>query len=151
MPQISETFTVPRTPSDVLSYVADFATTAEWDPGVSRARRLTDAPVGRGSRFEVHLDLGVLTLPLVYEVTAYEPDQGRVVLETSTWVIRGRDEVTVTEHPQGAVVEWEAAFGLRGPGRLLNPLLLPGLRRAGARAIVGLRDVLSTTSSRPVT
>ena len=36
-----------------FDYLADFSRTAEWDPGVVEAERLTPGPPRRGSRFRV--------------------------------------------------------------------------------------------------
>jgi dehydrogenase/reductase SDR family member 12 len=135
--RITETLLTPRTPQEAFDHVADFTTSADWDPSIATARRLDGGDLGVGARFEVRLQLGPRTAPLVYEITAYERPH-RVVLVTRGRVHRGRDDVRFRAVEGGTEVTWDATFELRGPGVLLDPLLARGFRRAGAAAVEGL-------------
>jgi hypothetical protein len=79
--RIRETFLVPADVETAFDLVADFSSTASWDPGIRAARRLDDGPVARGSRFEVELALGPIGAPLTYELTVHQRPS-RVILET---------------------------------------------------------------------
>ena len=48
MAHYAATVTSPGSAREVFEYLADFSSTAEWDPGVSEARRLTARPAARG-------------------------------------------------------------------------------------------------------
>jgi hypothetical protein len=142
--RITETLEVELPAHEVFDYIADFSTTAEWDPGIRSARRLDPeaAAVGLGSRFELRADLKVLTAPLVYEITTHEAPN-RVVLRTRNLLVEGVDDVTVEALTDTrSRVRWEAEFSFRGPGALLDPLLQPGFRWVGAKAVRGLTEVL---------
>jgi carbon monoxide dehydrogenase subunit G len=139
--RIRETFLVPADVETAFDLVADFSSTARWDPGIRAARRLDDGAIARGSRFEVELALGPLGAPLTYEVTVHQRP-GRVILETEGRLHRGRDDVRFRAVDGGTEVIWEAEFALRGPGRLLDPFLAVGFRRAAAGAVDGLAEAL---------
>ena len=146
MARIVETFTSPVPPATAFALVADFTTTAEWDPLITAARRLpggTGGP-GVGDRVEVDLAMGGRTIPAVYETTLHEPPH-RVVLETRGSWFRGRDDIRVEAGDDAAScrVTWDATFALRGPLALLDPLLARGFRRVAARAVDGLRVALA--------
>lgn len=141
MARISEPLDVPIPVEAAFDHVADFTTTADWDPGITRARRLDDGPIGLGSRFKVQLKLGVVTVPLVYEITAYERPH-RVVLATQGLLYRGEDDVRFEATESGTKVHWNATFALRGPGALLDPALGVGFRRTAAKAVAGLERSL---------
>lgn len=146
MARIVETLQVPITPEQAFDHVADFTTSASWDPGITEARRLDDGPIGAGSRFEVQYDLGLTTVPLVYEITRYErPD--RVVLHTKGPVHEGEDDVRFAASEDGTEVTWNAMFRVRGPGLLLDPALGVGFRRVGAKAVAGLERSLSALAT----
>lgn len=141
MARIRETFVVPADVETAFDLVADFSSTAGWDPGIRAARRLDEGPVARGARFEVELALGPVGAPLVYEVTVHQrPD--RVILETTGHLHRGRDDVRFRAVDGGTEVTWEAEFALRGPGRLVDPFLAVGFRRAANGAVDGLAEAL---------
>jgi len=146
MAHIVEHLSVPVPPSVAFDYVADFTRTAVWDPMISSSRRLDTGPLVVGSSFAVDLRLGSgeRTIPLVYTITVLEPSR-RVVLETSGWWYRGRDDIGVEPGPStsSAVVRWDATFALRGPLALLDPLLAKGFRTVATKAIAGLARELA--------
>jgi hypothetical protein len=139
MARITEQLASPAAPEVAFDTLADFSTTAEWDPGIAAAERLDNGPIGLGSRFEVRSKIGPLTMPLVYEITHYErPD--RIVLSTSGPFHRGEDDVRFEAGPDGGtVVTWMAMFAVRGPvGRVIDPPLRIGFQRVGKAAVAGL-------------
>jgi len=142
MATIRATIEAPAPPEACFNHVADFTTTEAWDPGIRMARRLDDGPLGLGSRFEVISIIGPLNVPLVYEITTYEPST-RVVLTTRGRTHLGVDDVRFEPTADGGThVTWAAEFRLRGPGRLVDPLLGAGFRRVARAAVAGLRDAL---------
>ena len=147
MARISEPLHVPVPVETAFDHVADFTTTAGWDPGITEARRLDDGPIGLGSRFEVRLRLGLATVPLVYEISAYERPP-RVVLTTRGLAYRGEDDVRFESTAEGTKVTWNALFALRGPGLLLDPVLGVGFRRTAAKAVAGLERSLAALATR---
>jgi hypothetical protein len=125
-----------RMPRDrAAELIADFTTSERWDPAITTARRLDEGHgLHVGARFCVDYRVGMVTLPLVYELTTYEPGE-RVVLESRGRLHYGRDDVRFVPADDGStLVEWQATFGLRGPGRLLDPALGVGFRRVAAKA-----------------
>lgn len=141
MARIVETITAPVAPEVAFDLVADFTTTASWDPLIASARRLPGGPgaPGLGDRVEVDLAMGTRTIVAVYTTVVHDRPH-RVVLETrGTW-FRGVDDIRVApgEAPGTSRVTWDATFALRGPLALLDPLLARGFRRVAARAVEGL-------------
>ena len=117
------------TPADrVFAYLADFRNAAEWDSGtVSCARVSGDG--GPGSVYrnvshfagrEVSLDYTVLTCSAPV-----------LVFEGRNATVLGRDTITITEHGEGARVDYLAEFTFSGVARWLGPLVQPLLERLG--------------------
>jgi hypothetical protein len=141
MARIVEHFSVPVAPAAAFAYVADFTNTRDWDPMIDAATRRDSGALRIGSAFEVALRMGSRTIPLVYTITEFRPDE-QVVLETSGWWYRGRDDVRIRRTDEGSEVRWDATFALRGPLLLLDPLLGIGFRRTATLAVAGLRAAL---------
>jgi hypothetical protein len=139
---------VPLPPDRAAELIADFTTSEHWDPAITHAHRLDDGhDLHVGARFHVDVRAGMVTLPLVYELTTYEPGE-HVVLESRGRLHYGRDDVRFEPADDGStLVEWRATFALRGPGWLLDPALGLGFRRVAAKAGDGLETFLTEAAA----
>ena len=126
---------------EAFAYLSDFATTAEWDPGVVEAERLTAGPLGEGSEFRVVARFMGRKVPLTYVVTEYEAPT-RIVLRGESSTVVSLDEVTVSHADDGALVTYDARLTLKGPLRVADPLLGLVFKRIGDRAAAGMRGAL---------
>lgn len=142
MARIVRRIPVDRDPTEVFDAIADFSTSARWDPGVRSSMALDEPAVGQGSRFEVTLDAGPFGPRLEYRTEVYDRPR-RVVLTTRNALVEGTDDVRVEPDGDGCVVTWEAEFALRGPvGRLVDPLMARGFENVGDKAVDGLASWL---------
>jgi dehydrogenase/reductase SDR family member 12 len=145
--RLTEILEVPTDRELAFDHIADFTTTAAWDPSIAASDRLDSGRLGEGSRFRVRLRLGPVTVPLVYEITTYDrPD--RVVLTTIGATHRGEDDVRLEPTGTGTRVIWRAMFQLRGPGKLIDPVLGVGFRGVGKAAVAGLETSLLELAGR---
>ena len=85
---------------EVFDYLADFSRTAEWDPGVAEAVRLTPGAVGLGSRFRVSVSSLGRRIPIVYRITEFERPS-RLVLIWGHGSLRSIDEITFVADANG--------------------------------------------------
>ncbi len=138
----------PRPRADVFAYLSDFSTTREWDPGVVYAERLDHGPVGLGSRFRVVARFLGREAELTYAVIDIRPGE-LVTLRGENASVISLDTMTFEDGwTGGTVVEYEADLALKGPLRVLDPLLALAFRRVGDRALAGLRARLATEVGR---
>ena len=140
MARFVDAIDLPFSPTEAFDYLAHFENTADWDPGVTEARRLDpDHPLGLGSRFEVVAAFFGRRVPLDYEITAYEAPH-RLVLRGVGGGVVSIDTITTAPMPDGTRVTYEAILELEGFARLADPLLDLLFRWIGARAVTGLRE-----------
>ena len=132
-----------RSPAaETLGYLAIFSNAEEWDPGVLAGRHLDPGPVRVGSRFRLVVPFAGARMSLTHEVIGFVPDR-EVVLQAANAVLRSTDRIAVTSAADGSTVSYDAEVRLRGPLRVLDPLLRPGFRIVAERAAAGLADALS--------
>lgn len=148
MTRIVRRIEVPTPPDDTFAYVADFSTTEEWDPGIDRARRLDEGPIGLGSRFEVISNFGGRRLPITYTITAYEPP-ARLVLVGEGTTFRGIDEIRFSPAGDGTRIDYVADLQLKGLARVLEPLMRSRFEKVGDDGMDGLRRTLTSRGARP--
>ena len=79
MTTLRERIETPLPIDEAFAYVADFANSQEWDPGVATAERLDTGPVGVGSRYRLGVRMGGRVAPMEYRISVFEPPT-RVVL-----------------------------------------------------------------------
>ena len=125
-----------------FDYMADFANARLWDPSVSEARRVGEAPVGIGAAFDLVARFGGRDVPLRYEIVEYDSPR-RVVLEARRPRFVSRDTITVVPDASGSIVHYDATLAFGGIGRLLDPVLQRVFDRVGARATLGMQTALN--------
>ena len=70
---------LPMSIEEAFDYLADFSRTAEWDPGVSDAKRITRGPVRLGSRFRVAVAFLGRRIPLEYLESQFGPGTAEAI------------------------------------------------------------------------
>jgi len=85
--------------------------------------------------------LGV-RMPLTYEALGLVPGR-EILLGAASGLLRSIDRIEVTGSADGSTVSYDAEVRLRGPLRILDPLLRPGFRAMAGRAAAGLTRALS--------
>ena len=127
---------------DAFAYMADFANARVWDPSVSEAKRVGDAPVGLGSQFDLIARFAGRDVPLRYEIVVFELPQ-QVVLEAKRPGFVSRDTISVEASGAGSVVRYDAILAFSGVGRLFDPVVQLIFRRVGANATAGMKAALN--------
>ncbi len=139
---IERRITVPGEIDDVFAYVADFSNTAEWDPGIVRAEKSSDGPIGLESMFDLVARFKGRDLKTTYRMTEYEPPH-RVVLVGGTKNFTSTDIITMTPAGEGVEIGYRAIFELSGVTRLAEPFLRRTFHELADEAVAGLKAVLS--------
>ncbi len=140
--RVSEQIVVTRPPADAFRYIAEFAHTAEWDPGIAESRKLTEGPVRVGTQFDVVALFRGKRQRFLYTVT--DLDEGRrIVLAGDGAQATSVDEITVEPNGDGSRVSYTAEVKLKGIRRIAEPLLKPMLTKTGKEALAGLEQKLN--------
>ena len=134
----SSTVTVERPPGDVFRYIVEPDRQAQWSD--VPMRRLTDGPVGVGSRFQLTLGRGPLRAPITLEVAALEPDRRFAFTTVSTGPVLWDGEYQV--QPTGFAASLLSQTGrlrFRGLWRLVEPIVGAEIRRGEIKELERLK------------
>lgn len=126
---------------EVFNYVSDFANTEHWDPGVKSARQIGDDQVGVGTKYDVVASFGSSEIPMIYEITHFEPNR-RVVLVGSSETVDALDEIRFEPSGGGTLVDYTADLTFNNWIRYVAPAMSPVMNRVGKKALDGLVDTL---------
>jgi carbon monoxide dehydrogenase subunit G len=140
--RFEQTIEVAATPEQAFPYVADFANTESWDPGVSRSRKLGDAPVAPGSEFDVVAVWRGREMPFRFTIVVLDPNR-RLVAEAEGEKARSTDTATFEPAGSGTRITYRSDWRLKGIRRLAQPFVAPLVAASGRRALRGLESALS--------
>ncbi|MDF1662896.1 MAG: SRPBCC family protein [Planctomycetota bacterium] len=144
MIRLKETRETRRPIAEVFTYVANFATTADYDPGVKSAHREDEGPVQEGSRFHVDAVFMGKVIPLKYHIERFESPH-RVVLRGVGEASRALDDICFEETEYGGTrITWTLDLEMKG-GKLIELIFGPIMRRVGRAALDGLAKRLAST------
>jgi len=131
-----------RLPIDeAFAFVADFANSEHWDPGVASSVRTNPGPVGVGARYRLGVRMRGKVVPMDYEVTAFEPGR-RVVLDGSGSGVAAVDDIRFEATPSGTRIDYVADIRLQGLMALLTPFAGGALARIARDARDGMQRAL---------
>jgi len=138
--KLLKTVVVGKPLDAVFSYLSDFTTTTDWDPGtVTTLRQHGNGGVGT-SYLNTSTFLG-RTTQLTYVVREFVPGE-RIRLRGENKTVTAVDTMNFRSLDAGTEVTYTAEFTFKGPSRLLAPLLRPAFGRLGQQAQAGMRTAL---------
>lgn len=141
MPVLRESITTSLPIDEAFAFVADFANSMRWDPGVAHSERLGDAPTGLGSRYRLGVRMRGNVVPMEYEITTFEAP-ARVVLTGEGSSVRAVDDIRFEQTPAGTRIDYTADIRLRGLLRVVEPFLGGAFAKIGRDALAGMRRAL---------
>ena len=143
---LKETIEVHRSVEACFNYVADFRKTIEWDATAIEARKVTEGPIGAGSRFARSCKAGPSTLALSYTIEEFTPWQCLVLTGEGRW-FTVKDVITF--EPGGrdsTIITYTANFEYRYGLEALAKRHEAGLRKMGRASLRGLANNGKTKS-----
>ncbi len=142
MPNLREQLQTALQIDDAFAFVADFANSSHWDPGVANAERIDGSgPVGVGARYRLGIRMGGGVSPMEYRIVTFEPPR-RVVLAGEGSGVSAIDEIRFEPSGGGTRIDYIADIRLRGPRALLTPLARGTFARIARDAREGMQRTL---------
>ena len=141
MTLLHETVEVERPIEEVFAYVSDFTTTAEWDPTVLSARKLTAGAVGVGTQFEVVCALPVGSVKLLYTLHKLQ-DNARIELRGHSAFFDVHDTITLRSTAIGTHIDYRAEFTFKPLMASVAALSRKGMEQMGRESVAGLGAAL---------
>jgi uncharacterized protein YndB with AHSA1/START domain len=133
---------IHRPPEDVFDYCSDLRSELQWNPKAKYIEKLTDGPVGAGTRYRARW---ANSGPTTVEVMAFDRPRS---WETSTrargMVIRFRG--TVTDAAPGARYTASLDLHPKGLARLVAPLALLAMRRQDQQNMHRIQEALESST-----
>ena len=141
MTRLQETIETPLPLDDAFAFVADFANSSLWDPGVATSERIDPGPVGVGARYRLGVRMRGNVSPMEYRVTTWEPNR-RVVLAGEGSNVSAVDEIRFEETSTGTRIDYTADIRLTGWMRIVEPFAGGAFEKIAKDALGGMQRAL---------
>ncbi len=146
MTRLTETIETTLPIEATFAYLADFANSREWDPGVATAERIGNEPIGVGTSYRLGVRVGNRVRPMEYTVSNFDPLR-RVVLVGSGSGVSAVDTIEFARTPTGTRVDYTADINLRGVMRLVQPFIGGTFAKIAQDAAGGIQHQLDARAS----
>jgi uncharacterized protein YndB with AHSA1/START domain len=138
---------IKRSPEDVFDYCSDHTHEPEWNPMMKHIEKLTDGPIGVGTRYATEFVKGP---PMVMQCTRYE--------RPTTWSLTGesraldaRGSFRVSAAPEGAHLVMRTQIELHGLLKSAAPFVRRQERKMFSRDLDNIKALLEGSSAPPAT
>lgn len=133
---------IARPAQEVFAFVADQTNAPQWQTGLHEVRRLTDGPVGVGSEHEFVRTFAGRRLASRNRFVGFEPGSYVKFEIPSGWISGTASYRAEATRSAGTVLTSQMEFRVRGPLRLLEPVLSRLLAKDSLRDQQRLKDLL---------
>jgi hypothetical protein len=135
---VENTIDIRSSPEDVFDYCVDLTREPEWNPKARRVEKLTDGPIGLGTRYEAEF---LKDSPTTIEFVRYErPVAWESVGRSRRLDAKSEGRVSATEHGARLVMRME--LRLKGTLRLLLPILGRFMHKQQERNLAAIKAAL---------
>jgi carbon monoxide dehydrogenase subunit G len=141
MPSAENSVVVDRPRSDVFAFVANHENDVKWRPGVLDIARGSGEGEGAVYRQRVAGPLGK-RIDADFEITAYH-DGSHIAFRTLGGPVRPEGSYLFEDANGGTRVTFSLSADLRGPQKLLTPMVAKSMRRQ-VEALANLKRVLES-------
>lgn len=131
---------------DVFAFVADFANSMHWDPGVATSERIDAGPVGLGARYRLGVKMRGRVTPMEYRITTFDAPR-RVVLTGEGSGVSAIDEIRFEPAGTGTRIDYTADIRLAGLMRLAQPFLGGAFAKIARDALDGMQRALDARAA----
>ena len=144
--KFTNTVTINRPHREVFAYLADFENVPFWNHAIERTRKITDGPVGVGSRYHQ-----TRTLPRraeeTFEVVTFEPEH-TIVVRGDLGPFHGDIAYVLESSGDATALTNTMDLTASGPLRVVAPLASSRISNAVAANLDMLRQILERAGAR---
>ena len=132
---------VRRPIEEVFLWVTDLTHSAEWQAGLLEARKVTEGPLGVGTRYAFVREFMGRRMEAANEFVAYEPNT-MASFRFASGTMSGQGTYLFEATPDGTKVTSRVEMEPRGLSRLAAPLIAASLRREIKTGLPVLKELL---------
>jgi hypothetical protein len=148
MARVDGEIIIHRPVEEVFDFVADECNEPRYNPRMLDAARISDGPIGLGTRFRTELNTMGRAMPMTVEFTAYQRPW-RLASSTHSSMMETDGALTFESVPDGTRMRWSWDVRPRGVLKLMTPVVGAIGRRQERNIWGSLKRLLESDVQRP--
>jgi uncharacterized protein YndB with AHSA1/START domain len=144
MVHIEGEIVIDRPVGEVFDFVADECNEPRFNPQMRRAEKISDGPIGAGTRFRAEMISMGRPVEMEIEFIGFERPR-RLASTTHMSSMDVRYVLTFEPVPEGTRMRWSGDLQPRGILKLMGPIVARLGRRQESRIWAGLKQLLEKT------
>ena len=149
MVRVEGEIVINRPVKEVFDVVADERNEPRFNPGMRRAEKISEGPIGVGTRFRAEVVSMGRPVEMVIQYTGYERPR-RLASTTHMSSMDIRYTLTFEPVPEGTWMRWSGDLEPHGIFKLMSPMVARLGRRQERRIWTGLKWLLEGQGPPPV-
>lgn len=137
MAAIENSVLIDRSPGDVFDYLVDMRNELEWNPDAQSVEKITDGPIGVGTKFLAKWKQSGL---IEVECTRFDRPHGWTYLNGGPVTVTV--DITLTARNGGSLLESRFDAHPKGLFRLIFPVFVQVMKRAEKRTMMRIKQAL---------
>jgi carbon monoxide dehydrogenase subunit G len=148
MQRVEGSARIPAPPDDVFAYLSDLDNVAEWQGGVTAARRTSDGPMGVGATALVTRQIMGQRLEAPLTVNSFEPPR-RLGIGSEVSGVMAQATLDLAPADDGRSTDLAFSMEIRGSGltSFMEPMIASAAKGDIDASLERLRDHFGTTRS----
>lgn len=149
MQRVEGSARIPAPPDEVFAYLADLDNVAEWQGGVTAARRTSEGPMGVGATATVTRQLMGQRLDAPLTVNEFDPPR-RLGIGSEVSGVRAQATLDLVPAEDGTATDLAFAMEIRGSGltAFMEPMIASAARGDIDASLERVRARFATTGAR---
>jgi carbon monoxide dehydrogenase subunit G len=129
MQRVEDSARIPAPPEEVFAYLADLSNVADWQGGVTDARRTSDGPMGIGSTAVVVRNLMGQHLEAPLTVNEFDPPR-RLGIASEVSGVKAQATLDLAHADEGRATDLAFSMEIRGSGltSFMEPMIASAAR-----------------------
>jgi uncharacterized protein YndB with AHSA1/START domain len=148
MVQVEGEIIIKRPPEEVFDFVVDERNELRFNPQMHRAEKISDGPIGVGTRFHAEMTSMGRTVPMVIEFTGFDRP-GRLASSTHMSSMDTHGALTFEPVASGTRMRWSWLLEAHRVLRLMSPMVASMGRRQEQRIWTDLKRLLEEQKTPP--
>ncbi|OGU32146.1 MAG: hypothetical protein A2X67_11030 [Ignavibacteria bacterium GWA2_55_11] len=144
MIKLEETIEIERPVNEVFNYVVNVENVQKWQPAVIEVKRLTEGPVGVGTKFSETATMMGRRISTICEITQLVPNKMFSFSATSDGPMEYRTSYSFTPVGSATRLNIVGEFHTKGFWRLLEPLLKGEIKKESRQELTTMKRVIES-------